>query len=108
MMKLYPVGVLFVVFHVYDIVTKPYSSAKLNLLPSLSTLVLFLLLMFNIFWAHSNDIDLTENQHYLELGKIFTIAEVFLLLLPFILTLCYLAYKLARMVFTRCHRAYNS
>ena len=108
MMKLYPFGVLLVAFHIHDIVTKPYSSAKLNLLQSLSTLVLFLLLMFNIFWAHSNDVDLTENWQYFKLGKIFINAEVFLLLLPFISALCYLAYKLSRMIFTRCHRAYNS
>ena len=40
MTKLYPVGVLLVIFAIHDYVTRPYSSAKLNFLQFLSTLIL--------------------------------------------------------------------
>ena len=89
--KLYPVCLVLVAISIHDYWVKPYSSDKLNLLQQLSTLVLILLLLLNMFWALTNEV---ENQQYFLWGKIFIFAEVILLILPFIVGFCYLVYKI--------------
>ena len=102
--KLYPVGLLLILFAVHDHVTKPYSSEKLNFLQFLSTLTLIMLLLLNMFWATTNDVDLVESHQYFVLGEIFLVAEVVLLMLPFIAGLCYLAYKTIIFLIRLCIR----
>ena len=95
-LRLYPVGLVLVLFAIHDHLTKPYSSNHLNLLQFLSTLVLLLLLLLNMFWALSNDIDLVKKPEYFILGEIFIVLEVVVLVLPFIIALFYLAFKLIK------------
>ena len=49
-LRLYPVGVMLLLFAVHDHLTKPYNSRDLNLLQFFSTLVLLLLLQVNTFF----------------------------------------------------------
>ena len=87
------VGFVLIVFALHDYRAKPYNSDHLNLLQLLSTLVLALLLMVNMFWALTNDVDVMDNHDYYVLGEVFIILEVILLVLPFLITFRYIVFK---------------
>ena len=100
-LRLYPVGLILVMFAIHDHLAKPYSSNHLNLLQFLSTLLLLLLLLLNMFWTFTNDIDVIENTDFFILGGIFIVLEVVFLMLPFIAAFGYLIFRLFKFFWTR-------
>ena len=95
-MRFYPVGLFLIMFAIHDHLMKPYISMRMNLLQFISTLVLILFLLVNMFWALSNDVDLVKNHQYFVLGEFFIYFESILLILPFIIPLGYLTFKLMK------------
>ena len=91
--RLCPVGMLLIVFAIHDHHVKPYNSKQLNLLQFISTLLLVLLLMVNMFWALTNDVNIMDNHVYKVLGEVLFILEVILLVLPVASIFGYVLFK---------------
>ena len=95
-LRLYPVGLLLIMFTTHDHVMKPFTSNRMNLLQFISTLVLILLVMVNMFWALTNDVDLMKNQKYFILGEFFIYLESILLISPLIIPIGFLIFKMVK------------
>ena len=83
-LKLYPVGVLLVLFGFHDYMVKPFTDHMLNVLQTISYRLLIVLVLINFFWAFSNNLDLTssDNPTFHTLGQFLLYFEVFILLFP--------------------------
>ena len=96
MEKLYPVAVLLLTFTLHDMFVRPYANEKLNAIQLVSMLLLCLLTFINLFWAFSNDIDISQ---YYQLGKVFLYLETLFLLLPLIILICVALFKSGKFIY---------
>ena len=100
MEKLYPVAVLLLMFTLHDMFVRPYANKRLNAIQLVSMQLLCLLTFINLFWAFSNDIDISQEQspQYYQLGKVFLYLEMFILLLPLIILICVVIFKSGKFI----------
>ena len=83
--RIYPIGVLLVLFGFHDYMVKPFSDHKLNVIQTVSHGLLFVLTLINSFWAFSNDLDLTtKGGAFHKCGQLLLYFELFILLTPLI------------------------
>ena len=101
MEKLYPVTALLLIFMLHDIFTQPYVNTKLNAVHLVSMQFLCLLTVFNLFWAFSIDIDISQeqNRQYYQLGKVFLYLEMFILILPLVILVCVILFKSGKFIY---------
>ena len=83
-LKLYPVGILLVLYDFHDYMVKPFTDQTLNVFQMVSYGLLFVLVLINSFWAFSNNLDLTspDNPTFHTLGQFLLYFELFILLFP--------------------------
>ena len=55
-LKLYPVGILLVLYDFHDYMVKPFTDQTLNVFQMVSYGLLFVLVLINSFWAFSNNL----------------------------------------------------
>jgi len=97
--KVYPVGLLLVVYMTHDYVIEPFRFKKLNFVHTLVMYVLIVLTLINAFWAYTNEVNLLENPRFYVLGEIFLYFEIFILVFPLIFILLILFFKLSRFLY---------
>ena len=103
-MKLYPTGILLVLFTVHDYVAKPFKDPALNFVQLITMSCLGILVLFNMFWALSINIDIIENTDYYIFGEILLILELCLLLTPIFFVIFGAIFKLSKCVYKACLR----
>ena len=106
-MRLYPVALALLLFAVHDHLAKPYTSDNLNLAQFLSTLAMMMLLLLNMFWALTNNVDLTEDRTFCKLGELFIVVEVVILMLPVTVVLLYVALKIIKSIVDKIYEWYK-
>ena len=83
-LKLYPVGVLLVLFGFHDYIVRPFTDHNLNVFQIVSYFIV--LTTQNSFWVFSNNLDLTsKNTTFHALGQFLLYFELSVLFFPFII-----------------------
>ncbi|XP_066922383.1 uncharacterized protein [Clytia hemisphaerica] len=103
-MKLYPTGIILVLFTIHDYVTKPFKDPTLNFVQLISMSCLGILVLFNMFWALSINIDVLGNTEFYFFGEILLVLELIMLLTPICLVMFGAIFKLGKCVYKACLR----
>ena len=103
-MKLYPAGVLLIIFTMHDYLAKPFVEPVLNFVQMTSMSLLGTLVLFNMFWALSINIDILESPQYYIFGKLLLILELFILLAPIFLMVIGFVGKMGKALYKACLR----
>ena len=99
-LKLYPIGILSMLFTYHDHLSKPYTNDRLNTAQLVSFLLLILLTFINTFWAFSNNLDLTQlDSKYRVIGQVFLYLELLILIFPFIIGILRLLFYIFKVIY---------
>ena len=101
-MKLYPAGILLILFTVHDYIAKPFIEPILNFVQLISMSLLGTLVLFNMFWALSINIDILDSQQYYIFGKLLLILELCILLAPIFLMVIGFVGKIGKALYKPC------
>ena len=102
--KLYPVGILLVLFGFHDYMVQPFADHLLNKLQMISYGLLFVLTLISSFWAFSDNLDLTENPSFQVLGQFLLYFELLINILPFIVFIGWILQKAFLKLLKTCLR----
>ena len=103
-LKLYPVGVLLVLFCFHDYIVRPFTDHMLNVFQIVSYGLLIVLALINSFWAFPNNLDLTssDNPTFHTLGQFLLYFELFILLFPSIVFIGWFLRKVFVKIYKSC------
>lgn len=87
--KLYPIGMLLIMYLVHHTFVQPYKDEFLNYVETMSLGLLCCLSMINMFWAFSDQLDISESSYMKMIGMVFLYLEMLILMLPFLSGILY-------------------
>ena len=97
--KMVPVTVMLLIFLFQHLHVKPYGTQKLNVLETISLMLLIVLTMVNMFWAFTEEFDLLGNETFIIIANAFFIFEFLIIAIPiFILALAIISIVIRKLM----------
>ena len=87
--KLYPMGLLLVLYLIHHMIVQPYKDRVLNIAEGVSLGSLCFLTVLNTFWAFTDEIDISKNSFFITTGYVFVYTELVILLCPILAVFCF-------------------
>ena len=87
--KLYPMGLLLVLYLIHHMIVQPYKDRVLNIAEGISLAAICFLTLLNTFWAFTDEIDISKNSFFITTGYVFVYTEIMILLCPVLAVFCF-------------------